>query len=254
MRYVRFLLLNHFFIFTFLQSLQPHQVKRSDFKCGVETSGRFKGCRYVEGAPNIRNTKTEALSLKKTKFNTTEKIHRYHEDVDDKYDFVRIFHHYNENLLPPIGSDLYPMGHGDRFFRRRAPEKELRQRRRNGVTFEAGLKPAQLMGVNAFTKLMKQVAVECCLDHPENQGSASLRSEGICTIVNAAESINQSAAMAFSRHVTASAHASYKRDSQTQLDKISEAFKQEKKPRTNPINNVSFRFYVYELLKSSSHY
>ena len=79
------------FFLTFLDLFQPHLVKRSDFKCGIETSGRFKGCQYVEGAPNIRNTKTKALSLKKTKFNTTEKIHCYHEDVDDKYDFVCIF-------------------------------------------------------------------------------------------------------------------------------------------------------------------
>ena len=146
--------------------------------------------------------------------------------MDDEFDFVKLFHHYNDHCLPPPGVEL---NHGGKFFRRVAPQKELESRRKQGIFFTAGLKDNQLLGKNAFGKIVHQIAIDCGLSNPDRQFAASLRPEHINTLVNAEEVIDPKTIMASTRHKTIDAHNVYKRRSKFQLDKKTKAFHAEKK-------------------------
>ena len=125
-------LLTKFFFF------QPHLLSRNDFNSGVEEHGLFKGRRYVEILPNQRNTKTEKLNLLNPTFDCDPDEHRIHEDLDDPFDFVKLYHHYNNNCLPPPDSGI-DIGFENRFFRRVAPSKVLKDRKKAGICYTAGL-------------------------------------------------------------------------------------------------------------------
>ena len=88
-----------------------------------------------------------------------------------------------------------------------------------GITFRAGLEHNQLVGKNTFSVFMNEIAHECKFINPERQTAASLRSEHICTLVNAKDPIDNKVLMASSRHKSMDAHNVYKRKSKTQLDK-----------------------------------
>ena len=191
-------------------------MRREDFNTGVEEQGLYKGRRYIEIVANTKNTKTERLSLKQTTFTSSSEEHRYHEDLDDEWDFVKLFHHYNDNCLPPPEVE---MGFDNRFFRRVAPNKVLKKRRKKGIKFTAGLEKGQVLGKNYFNELMSQIAKECKLTNPEKQKAASLRSEHICTLVNAKDTIDAKTIIASSRQKTEAAHNVYKHKSHIQLDK-----------------------------------
>ena len=76
---------------------------------------------------------------------------------------------------------------------------------------------------------MSQIAKECKLTNPKKQKAASLRSEHICTLVNAEDTIDAKTIMASSRHKSEAAHNVYKRKSHIQLDKKTKAFHAEKR-------------------------
>ena len=190
-------------------------MRREDFNTGIEEQGYYKGRRYIEIVANNKNTKTERLSLKQTTFTSSSEEHRYHEDLDDEWDFVKLFHHYNDNCLPPPDVE---MGFDNRFFRCVAPKKVLKKRRKQGIKFTAGLEKGQVVGKNYFAELMQKIANECKLTNPEKQCAASLRSEHICTLVNAEDTIDAKTIMASSCHKSDAAHNVYKRKSHIQLD------------------------------------
>ena len=202
-------------------------LRRCDFQTGIEEHGQFQGRRYIDILPNSKNTKTNRLGLLNDTFNCDPESHRIHEDPEDPYDYVRLWHHYNENLLPhpDTGIKLEP---DDRFFRREAPIKVLKKRMKAGITFRAGLAPGQLVGKNAFSTFMNEIAHECKLTNPERQTAASLRSEHICTLVNAKDTIDPKVIMESTRHKSIDAHNCYKRKSKNQLDKKTIAFHEEK--------------------------
>ena len=81
------------------------------------------------------------------------------------------------------------------------------------------MEKGQVLGKNYFNELMSQIAKECKLTNPEKQKAASLRSEHICTLVNAEDVIDPKTIMASSRHKSEAAHNVYKRNSYIQLDK-----------------------------------
>ena len=102
-------------------------------------------CRYIDILPNAKNTKTSRLGLLNDTFDCDPEEHRIHEDHNDPYCYVKIWHHYNENLLPHPNSGV-ELGHNDRFFCREAPIRVLKQRMIKGITFRAGLEQNQLVG------------------------------------------------------------------------------------------------------------
>ena len=161
-------------------------------------------------------------------FNCNPESHKIHEDLDDPYDYVKLWFHYNENCLPHPDSGV-DIGHEDRFFRRIAPKKVRDERMKKGITFTAGLEGQQLIGKSYFPKMMREIAVECNFLNPERQTAASLCSEHICTLVNAEDTIDSLVIMNSSRHKSEEAHNCYKRKSKSQLDKKTVAFHKEKK-------------------------
>jgi hypothetical protein len=167
--------------------------------------------------------------------------------VDDPFDFVKLFHHYNEHCLPPPSSGV-ELGFGNRFFRRKAPACILKARKKSGIMFTAGLEKNQLVGKNNFKEMMRSIAVDCDLDNPDRQTSASLRSEHICTLMNAEDTLDPKTIMTSTRHKTIAAHNVYKRNSQAQLDKRTKAFHAEKKKRL--VSIFYFIHYYYYLLLS----
>ena len=205
---------------------------------GIEKHGAYKGRRFIEVTPNTKNTKTEKLSLKHPTFDSNHLTHRYHEDEDDPFDFVKLFHHYNDHCLPPATSGV-ELGFGNRFFRRKAPNSVLNMRKKAGIMFTAGLEKNQVVGKNYFKDLMRSIAIDCDLDNPDRQTSSSLRSEHICTLMNAQDALDPKTIMASTRHKTIAAHNVYKRNSQVQLDKRTKAFHEEKK------NHLVSLFYLY---------
>ena len=66
---------------------------------------------------------------------------------------------------------------------------------------------------------MNEIAHECNFINPERQTAASLRSEHICTLVNAKDAIDSKVLMASSCHKSMDAYNVYKRKSKSQLDK-----------------------------------
>lgn len=186
------------------------------------------GKKYVELDVNNKNTKAEKLSLRHPCFVKTAGIHRVHEDEDDPFCYVRLFEHYNNNLLPHPDSGI-DIGCNDRFFRREAPEKQLRQRRKLKQTFRAGLTSHNVCGKGYFNGMMKEIAERAQLDNIERQYAASLRPESISACYNADNPVDSSVVCAFSRHKPgSSAHEVYKRANQSQLDKKTEAMRQER--------------------------
>ena len=118
-----------------------------------------------------------------------------------------------------------------------------------GITFTAGLEPNQLIGKTYFPKMMKEIARECGLIHPDRQTSASLRAEHICTLVNAEDTIDSQVVMKSSRHKSEDAHNCYKRKSKNQLDKKTIAFHKEKtKVLLVSLSINFFLFYPHFLL------
>ena len=194
----------------------------------------------MEILPNTKNTKTSKLNLINPNFDCDPDEHRIHEDLDDPWDYVKLWHHYNEHCLPHPDSGI-DIGEENRFFRRVAPDKVLKKRMAQGITFTAGLESGQLIGKTYFPKLMKEIARECGFVNPERQTSASLRSEHICTLVNAEENIDSTVVMRSSRHKSESAHNCYKRKSKEQLDRKSSAFHAEK----NKVLVVSILYFLY---------
>jgi hypothetical protein len=59
-------------------------------------------------------------------------------------------------------------------FCREAPKKELKRRKKMGITFTAGLSIGQVVGVNSFKLIVNEIACEVGLDNPDRQTSASL--------------------------------------------------------------------------------
>ena len=110
--------------------------------------------------------------------------------------------------------------------------------------FTAGLKVQQLVGKNAFTAIMNEIAHDCNFTNPERQTAASLRSEHICTLVNAKDNIDPKTVMASSRHKSIQAHNVYKRKSKNQLDKKTAAFHDEK----NKVILVSFILFLLHFI------
>lgn len=215
--------LYHYFLFH-----KPSELRREDFHTGTEKVGRFKGRRYIEIIPDTKNTKTCKLSLSNPTLESDHELHRYHEDTEDPFDLVKLFHHYNEKCLPAPDTNI-DIGFGNRFFRRVAPQYVLKARKKKGIYFTAGLHKNQLVGKNSFTTIVRKIASDCGLDNPRRQTAASLRSEHIFTLVNADRSIDSTTIMGSSRHKSEAAHRQYKRKSQEQLDRKTEAFHQEKR-------------------------
>lgn len=219
-------------------------MRRCDFKSGIEEHGEYQGCRYVEILPSSKNTKVSKLNLKNETFDCDPEEHRIHEDPDDPFCYVKLWHHYNEKCLPHPNSGV-DIGFEGRFFRREAPAKVLKKRRKAGIMFTAGLERGQLVGKNAIPLMMNEIAHECHLIHPERQTAASLRSEHICTLVNAKDTIDAKTIMASSRHKSIDAHNVYKRKSKNQLDKKTAAFHEEKKKLLIVSNYFYFYFYSF---------
>ena len=224
-------------------------LRRCNFQCGIEENGQFKGRRLIDILPNSKNTKTSRLGLLNKTFDCDPEDHRIHEDPDDPYDYIKIWHHYNENLLPHPDSGI-ELGHNDRFFRREAPIGVLKDRMKKGITFRAGLHQNQLVGKNAFSSFMNEIARECNFINPDRQTAASLRSEHICTLVNAKDTIDSKVLMASTRHKSLDAHNVYKRKSKEQLDKKTIAFHAEKSKKIV----VSFYSIYLFISISLSHY
>jgi hypothetical protein len=105
------------------------------------------------------------------------------------------------------------------FFCHEAPKKELKKRKKMGIAFTAGLSIVQVVGVNSFRVIVYEIACKVGLNNPDQQTSASLQSEHICTLVNAEDTIDSNVVMSSSRHKSDAAHKVYKRISQAQLDK-----------------------------------
>ena len=64
--------------------------------------------------------------------------------------------------------------------------------------------------------------------NPDRLTAASIRSEHVCTLVNADENIDAKTIMASSRHKSHQVHDVYKRRSKSELDKKTNAFHKEK--------------------------
>lgn len=109
--------------------------------------------------------------------------------------------------------------------------------------FTAGLEKNQLVGKNHFKDLVRSIAVDCDLDNPDRQTSASLRSEHICSLMNANDAPDSKTIMTSTRHKTMDAHNVYKRHSQKQLDKRTKAFHEEK--RNKMVSIFYFILYYY---------
>ena len=98
-----------------------------------------------------------------------------------------------------------------------------------GISYRSGDTKREMMGKNAFSQMMKELAVEVGLDKPDRQTSASLRRECISTLHNADEVIDSKVIKTVSRHKSDAAHEVYKERSQKQLDKVTKAFHASKK-------------------------
>ena len=101
----------------------------------------------------------------------------YHDIVanpDDDFCTVKLYKYYVNNWLDP---NLYP---SDKFFRRRAPRKEIRNRRKNNIFFESG----DAFGQNYFNQLMVTMAHECGFENPSRCTAHGRRKEGISKLAN----------------------------------------------------------------------
>ena len=146
-----YMIINYSRIYIYI--FQPKFLTHDDFVTGVEEHGAYKGCRLIEVTPNTKNTKTKKLSLKHPTFDSNHLTHRYHKDVDDPFDFVKLFHHCNDHYLPPATYGV-ELGFGNRFFCQKAPNSVLNMRKKAGIMFTAGLEKNQVIGKNYFKDLM----------------------------------------------------------------------------------------------------
>ena len=116
-----------------------------------------------------------------------------------------------------------------------------------GISYRSGNTKREMMGKNAFSQMMKELAVEVGLDKPDRQTSASLRRECISTLYNADEVIDSKVIKTVSRHKSDAAHEVYKERSQKQLDKVTKAFHASKKLVSFILllYSISFHFVFY---------
>ena len=101
----------------------------------------------------------------------------YHDVVanpDDEFCTVKLYKFYVTNWLDP---DLPPSA---KFFRRQAPRKEIRNRRKNDLFFESG----EPFGVNYFNQLMVSMAHDCGFNNPDRCTAHGRRKEGISKLAN----------------------------------------------------------------------
>ena len=101
----------------------------------------------------------------------------YHDVVanpDDAFCTVKLYKHYVTNFLDP---DLPPTA---KFFRRRAPRKEIRNRQNRNLFFESG----EPFGQNYFNQLMVTMAHDCGFTNPSRCTAHGRRKEGISKLAN----------------------------------------------------------------------
>ena len=103
----------------------------------------------------------------------------------------------------------------------------LRQRRKEGLSFEAGLDNNSVFGKNYFGQLCKKLAERCQFSDLPKQKASSKRREGTSALVNATETIDGDFIKKRTCHKS-NAHENYKQFSDKQFDNTQIAFQEQK--------------------------
>jgi hypothetical protein len=174
-------------------------LKISDFKFGTTPDGK----RTVE-LLGLNTDKTQKLSFGCTNLRQDfVGANVWQENPNDDFCGVRIIYFYIQEHLP--------LGYTDRLFLRRASQKVIRQRQRDGNTREAGLGPYSTFGKNYCNYLCKQLAFRVKLDNPEKQTGRSKRRTAV---THMAATLPGGMLREASRHRSAETNARY----QTETD------------------------------------
>ena len=112
---------------------------------------------------------------------------------------------------------MQPFG---RFFRRRAPQKVIDQRRKKNDFCEIDLStPNGHLGANQFTKYTRRMAIRCRFENPERCTAHGKRKEGVSAMVNAKESVDDEVHRKSSRHKSIASNLRYRVANDTAMDK-----------------------------------
>ena len=162
------------FFFLITKLLQPSEIKLESFKLGFVENGPLKGYEYLRLVIPAHAEKTRKIDFRNP-YNREEV--GYHDVVanpDDEFCTVKLYKHYVTNFLDP---DLPQTA---KFFRRRAPQKEIRFRQKRNLFFESG----EPFGQNYFNQLMVTMAHECGFTNPSRCTAHGRRKEGISKLAN----------------------------------------------------------------------
>ena len=168
------------FFFNFIQLLsitnlfQPSEVKLESFSLGTIETGPLKGHEYLRLTIPNHAEKTRKIDFRNPYNREDVGFHDVVSNPDDEFCTVKLYKHYVTNWLDP---DLPPSA---KFFRRRAPRKEIRNRRKNKLFFESG----EPFGQNYFNQLMVTMAIDCKFTNPTRCTAHGRRKEGISKLAN----------------------------------------------------------------------
>ena len=123
----------------------------------------------------------------------------------DEFSIVKLWKHIEEHFMPDVQCGI-EVG---RFFRRRAAEKELRKRKKVGVSFSVGLHKNDVWSTGYFNTQMKALAKRCGFVNATRCTGQGKRADGVSRLVNSKEGIPLCESMRASRHSSVETHLGY---------------------------------------------
>ena len=208
-----------------------------------QETGAFAGRRRIDinyGA----DQKQFKLSLKNDCIE--EDDNGYVEDPNDEFDFIKLFTHYNERLLPHPDTAGIPLPQDGRFFRHEASKKELKDRAKkklfNGQVFDAGFKNGAPCSKSYMNTACKQIASRCGFTHVERQTARSKRREGISALANSKHSIDHDYIKKRARHKS-DVHKVYKEFDDQNFDATQRTFYEQK--HAKPVVCIIYFYFLF---------
>ena len=183
---------------------QPSNLTREHFVLKQKRSGDYAGKEALR-LLNHKCEKTKKWSLGDFHCRKSDGQFDMVEFASDEFSIVKLYKHIEEHFMPDAELGLEVR----RFFRRRAASKELRKRRKKGVSFTVGLHQNDVWGKGYFDTQMKDLAKRCGFINAARCTGQGKRAEGVSRLVNSKEGIPLCESMRASRHSSVEAHLGY---------------------------------------------
>ena len=120
---------------------QPSNLTQEHFVLEQKRSGDYAGKEALR-LLNHKCEKTKKLTLGDFHCRKSDGQFDMVEFDSDEFSIVKLYKHIEENFMPDVDYGLEV----SRFFRQRAAEKELRKRKKGGITFTVGLHQNDIWG------------------------------------------------------------------------------------------------------------